>query len=440
MRFEDLDRKIKEAADQHHPAYDEKAWQKMEKLLNEHLPQPNKDRRRIIFFLLLALLIGGGAFIIVSKPWKENSKIASQPVTENKNGNQPGQSKNSAAAIESKTGTADTKQTVKENGPGIHPNSESDNINLRDKNLVVSSQKNIPANQFQTIKGQKKIKDNSTSVLSNDNRRNDVPLAKDIQKPAADNLNKRVSSPTNEAADITKTTKSDSPNDEGKLTNENTNQEIAKTETKKAIPKKNGKPLNRNGFSFSVSLGPDVSKAGSSRTGKTVLAYGAGIGYTRNRFTLRTGVYAAKKIYWADPNEYTLSYRLQPGTIFEGADANCYVINIPVKLSYNFGFGTKSNWFVGAGLSSYLMKREKYLYKYKTAWSSYDYTYEIKNQNKHYFSVLNLSGGYTRQLNNTFSISAEPYVEIPLTGIGAGKVHLNSGGVLFTVGVRPFKK
>jgi len=31
-------------------------------------------------------------------------------------------------------------------------------------------------------------------------------------------------------------------------------------------------------------------------------------------------------------------------------------------------------------------------------------------------------------------------VEVPLTGIGAGKVHLNSAGVLFTIGVRPFRK
>jgi hypothetical protein len=439
MRFEDLDKKIKEAADQHHPAYDEKAWQKMEKLLKEHLPQPRKDRRRIIFFLLLTLLIGGGTFMIVSKPWEKNSETAYQPVRENKGGSQGEQSKDAGTSIESKTATRDGKETVKENNSDISPNGERNNVNSSDKNLIASSPKNISANQSQLVKGQKKRTDNSPSIPSDENGQNDIPIAKENQKPTADNSNQPVK-PTNEAADITKTIKSDSNKDEGKLTNENSNQEIAKTEIKKAIAKKNGKPLNRNGFSFSVSAGPDVSKAGSSKTGKTVLTYGAGVGYTRNRFTLRTGVYAAKKIYWADPNEYKLSYRPQPGTVFEGADANCYVINIPVKLSYNFGFGTKTNWFAGAGLSSYLMKRETYLYKYKTAWSSYDYKYEIKNENKHYFSVLSLSGGYSRQLNNTFSISAEPYVEIPLTGIGAGKVHLNSGGVLFTLGVKPFKK
>jgi hypothetical protein len=221
-------------------------------------------------------------------------------------------------------------------------------------------------------------------------------------------------------------------------------EEIKKPVGTEASPQKGKSARNRSassdGLSFSVSIGPDVSKAASSPTGKTAVVYGAGIGYTRNRFTLRTGVYAAKKIYWADPSEYKLSYAPPPGTVFEGADANCYVINIPVKLSYNFEFRNKSYWFAGAGLSSYLMKRESYVYKYKTAWSYYEHPYEIRNENKHYFSVLNLSGGYSRDLNKRVSISAEPYLEVPLTGIGAGKVHLSSGGILFTLGVKPFKK
>ena len=86
------------------------------------------------------------------------------------------------------------------------------------------------------------------------------------------------------------------------------------------------------------------------------------------------------------------------------------------------------------------MKKETYLYQYKTSTGSSSFKYQTKNENKHYFSVLDLSAGYYRQLNKTLSITAEPYVEIPLTGIGTGKVHLQSGGMLFTLGVRPFKK
>ena len=39
MQFEKFDKKIREAADHHHPAYDDNAWDKMEKLLNKHMPE-----------------------------------------------------------------------------------------------------------------------------------------------------------------------------------------------------------------------------------------------------------------------------------------------------------------------------------------------------------------------------------------------------------------
>src|SRR5215470_17287971 len=78
MRFDHIDKKVQEAAEKHHPAYDEKAWQKMEKLLNEHLPVKEDDRRRVFLLLLLFLLIGGGSFLLLSKPWNKNPDIASR--------------------------------------------------------------------------------------------------------------------------------------------------------------------------------------------------------------------------------------------------------------------------------------------------------------------------------------------------------------------------
>ena len=48
MPTDNLDNKIREAADHLEPAYNEKAWEKMEKLLDEHLPQ-NKRRNRKLF-------------------------------------------------------------------------------------------------------------------------------------------------------------------------------------------------------------------------------------------------------------------------------------------------------------------------------------------------------------------------------------------------------
>src|SRR6266496_3693591 len=86
MLSEDFDKKIKLAAEQHHPAYDEKAWLKMEKMLSRYLPLQKRDRRRAFFFLLLSLLIiGGGIFVIISKPWTNRSHFTEQLPQGNKN-------------------------------------------------------------------------------------------------------------------------------------------------------------------------------------------------------------------------------------------------------------------------------------------------------------------------------------------------------------------
>ena len=70
MQSEDFDNKIKGAAENHHPPYDEKAWEKMEQLLDVHLPQEKEKRRGFIFFLLLFLLLGTGLYMLVAKPWR----------------------------------------------------------------------------------------------------------------------------------------------------------------------------------------------------------------------------------------------------------------------------------------------------------------------------------------------------------------------------------
>lgn len=444
MLFENFDKKIKEAADQHHPAYDEKAWQKMEKLLDQHLPRHKDDRRRILFALLLLLLIGGGTFVTISKPWTKRP-TSDQSGRENKTAQssiiQPSEKSNNILSItqDNKTNgaTASKENLVKNSKNGINVRS-----NIADKSLNINNSQTIISNNVQSRKEELTSKGNSP-VTNESNQHKNVPSAevvkKNDQEPISQGLDRQSSS------DINSVEKNDNKNKinnnpvAGNEAKTNTDQPISKPEAKKATPHKNVVG-SKNGFSLFVSGGPDVSKAGTSKTGRATLAYGAGLAYTKNRFTLSAGVFAAKKIYWAGSKDYKLSFTPPSSSKFEGANANCDVLEIPVKLGYAFDLKDKGNWFASAGLSSYVMKKEKYVYSYESTWGQYYFPYEAKYENRHYFSVLNLSAGYKKQLSNTLSISAEPYIEIPLTGIGIGKVHLNSGGILFTIGVKPFKK
>ena len=212
-------------------------------------------------------------------------------------------------------------------------------------------------------------------------------------------------------------------------------QNTATKKTKVKTPK-------RNSFFISLSAGPDISATIGDHPGKTKLLTGGGIGYSfKDRLTIRSGFYTGRKIYTSSPGSY------HPPDNFwyyypnlEKVDADCKVYEIPLSLSYHFGHSKKQNWFVSTGISSYLMKKEtyNYFYKYTTGGPTIQRKWTIRDQNKHYFSVLTLSGGYQKQIGKSFSMLVEPYFKIPLGGVGFGKVKLNSGGVLFTAAIKPF--
>ncbi|MGB5027231.1 MAG: hypothetical protein WBO38_01940, partial [Chitinophagaceae bacterium] len=124
----------------------------------------------------------------------------------------------------------------------------------------------------------------------------------------------------------------------------------------------------------------------------------------------------------------------------EKVDADCKVYELPLTFSYNFGRTKQQHWFASAGISSYLMKTEAYNYFYKTSplGPTVNRKWGIENKNKHLFSVLGISAGYQRNLSKSLSIIAEPYLKLPMSGVGYGKVKLNSAGLLFSIAVKPF--
>ena len=221
---------------------------------------------------------------------------------------------------------------------------------------------------------------------------------------------------------------------------------VAQTDIAVQQNKKEKKSKTKNSkssaFFFTATAGPDISFTRNDRPGKISPVLGVGLGYTfKERFTIRTGFYTASKIYTASPEAYhppDIFYTYYP--YLEKVEADCKVYEIPLTVSYNFGNNRKQNWFVSAGLSSYLMKRETYNYFYKNVPSgpTINSEWTIENENKHFFSVFTLSGGYQRQLSRSVSILAEPYVKLPAGGVGYGKVKLNSAGLLFSLGIKPF--
>lgn len=439
MQFDEFDNKIKDAADHHHPAYDDQAWTRMEKLLDKHLPQQEDNRRRFLVFILLLLGIGGILFLAI-RPRKTNridpeTNIAKQ---QEKKDNVP-----AGAVPDATTGL-----------PGMHGITDPVNVNVPVDEITANydpgqqsarekSKKNPSSNnnkgQWLVQSGTGKIAKQtgiSTTVTEppkTAGKENDNSIARIVDNTVSSN------SPVTNDKEPAKNPTPATLTTANKATPAIPNQTAAveKSENEKSKAKK------KNAFFFTLSAGPDISFAATNKPGTTKIIAGAGLGYTFNdRVTIRTGFYSVSKVYTASPAAYH-----PPGEFYiyypylENVAANCKVYEIPLTASYHFNRSAKQSFFASAGVTSYLMKKETYdySYKYSPSGQTHKASYTLENKNQHYFSGLSFSAGYERKIGKHISLVAEPYIKLPVTGIGYGKVKLNSAGVLFTVAIKPFK-
>jgi hypothetical protein len=151
-----------------------------------------------------------------------------------------------------------------------------------------------------------------------------------------------------------------------------------------------------------------------------------------NRLRVSTGLLRANKEYYARREDYDWSaYPRAQTRNFTWVDGACTVLDVPLNLRYDAVVRPQARLFGSVGLSSFFMQRERYSYDYTEYNKTYLWERSYVNENRHLFSVLNLSFGYEHRLGTHLSLQAEPYVKLPLGGVGAGKVQLTSGGVFF---------
>lgn len=153
-----------------------------------------------------------------------------------------------------------------------------------------------------------------------------------------------------------------------------------------------------------------------------------------SRLRLTTGLLRSTKAYRARRDDYDWGTSPQPPTRdFTWVDGTCTVLDIPLNLRYTLLMRPQYQVFGSAGLSTFFMQRERYTYRYTNYNGPTHWQRVAVNENQHPFSILNLSFGYERRLSNHWQVLAEPYLKLPLGGVGVGKVQLLSGGVFLGI-------
>lgn len=382
--------------------FDPAAWEKMKKRLDD------SDRRRPVFWwwtsgLLLLLLLGGGGWWFYAQ--QDHSTTVLQNVPVEKTTTAPEAVAGNTPAI---TGavkvTPPSENTEKENIPNKttlasedQPATKGSTINKSTSNEPTTNKSNI--SKSTTNEPITTSANNSTAT----EKQELTPLRYDIQ-PILFNQLQKISIPAN----VNNFPVINIPTDT-----------TANNYTKKtARPKK-----RKSGFEGGITLGPDYNIAPSFKMGKLGFNGGLLLRYhVNNRLSLSIAAVYAKKLYGATPKDYKFDYP----TNYVKINADCNVLDVPLNVHYKFLDLPKSSWSAMAGASSYFMLKEKYDYYWA---NNTKRTREFSNQNQHYFSVLNLGVTYERKTAGRLKWGLQPYVKVPMAGVGEGKVKLSSAGV-----------
>jgi hypothetical protein len=205
-----------------------------------------------------------------------------------------------------------------------------------------------------------------------------------------------------------------------------------KTDSNSATKKTNSKGKINQGFYVGLVAGPDISSVDFQAIKHPGYSLGATIGYRFNKkLAVETGFIYDKKYYYSDGAHYknqTSMYSIV------NVDGSCDMFEIPLLLRYDFSSNKNGGFFAKGGFSSYLMRKQTYSgvsthNGYDTSWGpSSNYP-----QENYFFSIIQLSGGYEFSISGKTKIQIEPYVKIPLQGIGSGSMPISSAGIYFGI-------
>lgn len=212
------------------------------------------------------------------------------------------------------------------------------------------------------------------------------------------------------------------------------------------LTKKTGKSLNTNrSLQIGILFAPDFSEVKHTDYANR-LGTGAGItlGYQLlNSLSVNTGIIYSHKYYQANDESFHLARNIPlNGLRIEYVNGSVKMFEIPLNLRYDISTQGNTIFFVSGGISSYLMLHQNYLYYCHSYGLSSPgwYKQDFNSPQNFWFSTVNLSAGFEASLSNSFSLQVEPYIKIPMKGVGAGNVQLNSYGINFAFKFSPVLK
>jgi hypothetical protein len=204
-------------------------------------------------------------------------------------------------------------------------------------------------------------------------------------------------------------------------------------------------PSRARTFSLQMVVSPDLSMIGLKRFDAPGTNTGLLLNYhPANRWSVQTGVFYSSKRYRAIAADYEWPSVWRNAVRPSGVQATCTLIDIPLNVRYDLAVRSagrgSARWFVGGGITNYVMLREVYDYDFADpadprirVWTFDSQTTNQPTEKQFLFGTANLSAGYERSFTRRWSFQAEPFLKVPLQRLGFFKVNLISTGAFFSL-------
>ena len=426
MQFvnDDMDDMYRQAAEEYPLKTDSGDWNKvLEKMQSdgkEKIPERKVRRRYFLLLVLIPLLLICTTYInndsfknATSAPLGNKTAIENQPL--------PG--------VEGKLNPVSDKKLVEIYQPKDRQTPASSHITTD----VTKKDFERIDNSKQPDRAKDKIIDSEVPAISNQfNESGKTKGPKDlISNKSAENINEPPVAST--SADQN----SPAPATDKNVIDNQPKETAAIPVVEKKKEKKDKKPANK--FYVGFQAGPDFSMVKSSNIEGVGYGFGLVIGYNiSKKIAVESGVLWDHKKYVSEGQHFKTDNINWPHVTIYDLSGYCEMFEIPLNIRYNISANSRRTWFANAGLSSYIMKTENYDYYYERYGVYQTGNKEYKNTTTNWLSIVHLSVGLEKKLGAIGDLRIEPYVKLPVNGVGIGSMPLRSTGIYLGI-TRPIR-
>jgi hypothetical protein len=206
--------------------------------------------------------------------------------------------------------------------------------------------------------------------------------------------------------------------------------------------------INRS-LNFGLAFGPDYTDAGGITNNQIGNNIGLTVGYyLTNRLSVNTGIFYTNKFFWSKahnygfrppanypPTSYARTFAAPPPIDYINGASNIW--ELPFTLRYDFAQNEKTKFFASAGLSSYFMMKQTYIYFLHSGQNSLAFKKTDNSQVNYWFGEASISLGFETEVGKGVSFQAEPFLKIPMEKMGVENLKLNSYGFLLSFRYSP---